>query len=140
MSMACDIEWTLLHIIVFSSPDPDRQRQFHKMHMHEKIQNTIADLKTYKPDQYSKYKNELEELWEFKRVRNDMAHHKIMWEGENEKTLKVFKMYSIDEQERAKVEEYDIPKVKGLIDRYRQLNMIFIPLVQLLMDEKSRHI
>lgn len=63
MNMACDMEMAMLHIMVYCSPDPyNQKRKFYKMFMHEKIQNTIADLKNYKPQLYKKYEDELMQL------------------------------------------------------------------------------
>ncbi len=78
--MACDVEWTMLHIMTHCAPDPMNQiRRFNSedMKMHNKIQCTISDLKKYKPHYYEEYKEELDQLMEFKTVRNDVSHHKL---------------------------------------------------------------
>jgi len=53
--MACDVEWTMLYIMMYSSPDPINQlRRFNsdEMRMDNKIECTISDLKKYKPHYY----------------------------------------------------------------------------------------
>ena len=80
MNMSCDMEMVMLHILVYLSPDPyNQKRKFYNMHMHEKIQNTICDLKLYKRSLYEKYENDLLKLWDFKELRNSMAHSAIVW-------------------------------------------------------------
>lgn len=77
--MACDIEWLMLNIMMHCSPNPLEQHRRYlseNMRMHNKIQATIADLEKYKPIYYQEYKEELEKLWEFKDVRNDLSHLK----------------------------------------------------------------
>lgn len=79
LMMACDIEFCLLNIIMYCNPDPnnhERVGQFRGMKMSAKINNVISDIKKYKPDYYSEFKDAFDGLEEFRIVRNDMAHHK----------------------------------------------------------------
>jgi len=98
LMMACDLEYTLLNIMAFSAPDPLNQiRRFRKMFMSEKINNTIADLKHYKPNYYQEYQIHLDQLHDFREIRNDMAHYKMDFPNRN--NLKEFRIIFIDEDE-----------------------------------------
>ena len=125
MTMACDIEFMLLNIMVYCSPDPYNQiRKFKKMMMSDKIQNTIADLKKYKRKYYKEYKEELEELDEFKIIRNDLAHNRIDWE--NEQDLTKFKVIFVDDKggiEGLMFKEYTIEYIKESIEKFRKLEL-----------------
>ncbi|MDQ2718181.1 MAG: hypothetical protein M3Z26_00260 [Bacteroidota bacterium] len=79
LMMACDIEFSLFCIIMYSSPDPHnhaRTGNFRKMRMANKIECAIKDLKTHKPLYYDEYEEDLNKLKVFNTIRNDMAHHK----------------------------------------------------------------
>lgn len=77
LMMACDIEFSLLRIIMYCSPKPFNQKrlgEFTGMKMSEKINNAICDIKIYNNYYYLEFENEFDGLEEFKMVRNDMAH------------------------------------------------------------------
>ena len=100
LMLACDIEYCLLNIIMFCNPDPgnhERVGKFKEMHMAGKINNVIADLKKYKPNYYSKFKNDLDGLEEFRIVRNDMSHCK--GDFPNDSDLSIFRIIFIEKDE-----------------------------------------
>jgi hypothetical protein len=121
--MACDLEWALLHIMVHCAPNPLEQlRRFKGMMMHEKIQNTICDLKTYKPDLYAEYAEELEKLWEFKILRNDMSHHII----EMAPDFQSFRFIYVDIHEEKEVlfeKKYTLEQILEVHDVFRKLTL-----------------
>lgn len=99
--MACDIEFSLLCIIMYCSPDPYNQHrlgQFTDMHMAEKINNAVCDIKKYNHDYYLEFKNEFDGLEEFRIVRNDIAHCVGMFPKAPD--LSVFKIDFIDKEDK----------------------------------------
>ena len=79
MMFACDIEYCLLNIISFCSPDPynhERAGQFHSMRMKNKIDNAICDIKRHNLSYYYEFEQAFNDLDRFREVRNDMAHFK----------------------------------------------------------------
>lgn len=132
MMMACDIEWSLLNIILYSTTDPNnhhRINQFKGMMMHEKILCTICDLEKYHPNYYFEYKEHLDMLLEFKEVRNDMGHYRLDFEDD---TLKSFKMPYIGEENgelRILWKHYTLDKMKDIISRFVNTNMKLMELV-----------
>jgi hypothetical protein len=137
LMMACDIEYTLLHIMMYCAPDPLNQiRKFEGMMMHNKIEATIADLKRYKPNYYNEYEKEIAKLWDFKMIRNDMAHYKMHFP--NESDLSVFRMVFVSNDngvERVGYREYTLPFLVKSIKDFRRLNVVLAELAQKLMDE-----
>jgi len=79
LMFACDIEYCLLNIIAFCSPDPynhARTGQFHSMRMKNKIDNAICDIKRHNIQYYYEFEEAFNSLDRFREVRNDMAHFK----------------------------------------------------------------
>lgn len=127
LMMACDIEYSLLNIIMFCNPDPgnhERVGKFKGMRMAQKINNVIADLKKYKPNYYSEFKKELDSLEEFRIVRNDMSHCK--GDFPNELDLSFFRIVFVDKDEtgveRIKYKNYTNEYIKQTIDNFAVLN------------------
>ena len=142
LMMACDIEWTMLHIMMLCSPDPMSQvRRFNsnEMRMHNKIQCTICDLKKYKPDYYEEYKDELEKLWEFKEVRNDVSHLKLFFEKDTD--FKVFKFLQIKDgsngMEQLFYKPYTIDQLNDYLGKFIDLNMSLLKLVDRLERDRT---
>ncbi len=138
--MACDIEFTLLYIMMYCAPDPLNQiRRFNsaEMRMHNKIECTISDLKKYKPHYYEEYKDELEKLWEFKTVRNDMAHLKLLFDKDSDFKLFKFLLIQNDENGKEKLhyKPYTIEYFKECLEKFADLNMTLIKLMQKLQAE-----
>ena len=135
--MACDIEYSLLNIMAYSAPDPLCQiRRFKKMMMNQKIECTISDLKKYKPSYYSQYKDELDNLEEFRLLRNDMAHHIIDFHDKSDLTK--FRVSFVDEDKGVEVikhRDYTLRYMSDSIVRFRKLNLIFAELVVKLRDD-----
>ncbi len=133
MMMSCDIEWSMLHIIMFCANDPNnhhRVNQFKNMMMNEKIECTICDLKKFKPQYYAEYKEHIDMLLEFKEVRNDMGHYRIEFDDD---TLKSFKMPYIGEENgelRVLWKHYTMIQMKDIVDRFRKANFMLMELVQ----------
>ena len=125
MQMSADIEWSMLHIILYSAPDPNNHRrvnQFEGMMMNEKIECTICDLKKNKPYYYSEYKEYLDMLLKFKEVRIDMGHYRLNFE---DKTLQSFKMPYIGNvcgELRVLYKTYTLSQMKDIVDRFRKAN------------------
>lgn len=138
MMMACDIEWSMLNIIMYSTTDPNnhhRVNQFKGMMMHEKIQCIICDLKKYHPNFYIEYKEHIDMLVEFKEVRNDMGHYRLDFEDE---TLKSFKMPYIGEENgelRVLCKRYTLEKMKDIVSRFRKANLKLMELVLKLYEQ-----
>lgn len=144
MMMACDIEWSMLNIILYSTTDPNnhhRVNQFKGMMMHEKIECTICDLKKYHPNLYNEYKDYLDMLIEFKEVRNDMGHYRLDFE---DATLKSFKMLYIGEENgelRVLWKKYTLEQMKDIVTRFRKANIKLMELVMKLYAEyNSRNV
>lgn len=137
MMMAADIEFTLMNIMVYSAPDPlNSLRRFKKMMMHEKIQNTITDLKNYKPDLYKNYAEHLKQLWEFKEIRNHLAHNILRFEQSEKPTY--FEVIYVDEElgiQHIRTKEYTINYISDVIKRFRKLNMTLSNLHRTVQDE-----
>lgn len=133
--MACDIEFTLLYIMMYCAPDPMNQlRRFNSegMRMHNKIEATIADLKKFKPKYYEEYKEELDKLWEFKQVRNDLAHLKLLFEEHSD--FKSFKFLMIQDDksgvEKLYYKPYTVEYLKECLRKFVDLNMTLLKLVE----------
>lgn len=143
MMMSCDIEWSMLNIIIYSTDDPHnhhRVHQFKGMMMHEKIQNTICDLKRYHPKYYNEYKEEMGQLMEFKEVRNDMGHYRLQFIDES---LKEFKMSYIGDKngvEGVLWKSYTIDDMRNIITKFRKANMRLMELVKRLTDDYNAKI
>ena len=137
IAMACDMEFTLMQIMVNLAPDPHNHfRCFNEMMMHAKIQNTIADVKRFRPHLYTKYEVDLESLWEFKRIRNDLCHHRIDW-GQNSDFQSFNVMYvEIDENnvERLAYKKYTLGY---LIESNKKFNPLNITLLKLLNEIRA---
>jgi hypothetical protein len=130
LTMAADIEWTLLNIIVYSTPDPVNQlRKFKGMMMHGKIECAIADLKKYKPQLYKEYEGELNKLWEFKEIKNDLAHYKMRVE-EGDRSTYIEVLYVDEDQgvERILSKQYTVDYILDAVKRFRKLNMTLLEL------------
>jgi hypothetical protein len=138
MMMACDIEWSILNIIMYSTTNPKnhhRLNQFKGMMMHEKIECAICDLKKYHLDFYIEYKEHIDSLVEFKEIRNDMSHHRLDFEDD---TLKSFKMPYIDEQNgelRILWKRYTLEQMKDSVSRFRKANLKLMELVSKLYEQ-----
>lgn len=133
LMMACDIEFSLLNIIMFCNPDPynhERLGQFTEMNMAGKINNAISDLKKYKKEYYLEFQNDFEGLEEFRIVRNDMAHYVGLFP--NEPDLSVFKIDYIDKdgsrkdvnnkKEYMKNKEYTDQYILESLNRFATIN------------------
>ena len=138
--MACDIEWTMLHIMMHCAPDPQNQiRRFNsdEMRMHNKIECTIADLKKYKPVLYDQYKDELEKLWEFKQVRNDLSHHKLLIEDNTD--FKEFMFLFIKDGETGKeklyYKLYTFEYLQECLTKFAKLEVTLAQLVETLKKD-----
>jgi hypothetical protein len=119
--MACDIEYCLLNIIAFCSPDPynhERAGQFHSMRMKNKIDNAICDIKKHNMSYYKEFESSFNNLEKFREVRNDMAHYKGDFPLAPD--LSVFKMVYIDKDQITNAEGLKEKKYseKQLIDNY----------------------
>lgn len=141
MMMACDIEWSMLNIMIYSTDDPHnhhRANKFEGMMMHEKIQNTICDLKRHHPELYDEYKTEMGQLMEFKEVRNDMGHYPLDFDDD---TLTSFKMKYIGNDgntEKTMYKYYTIVQMKDIITKFRNANVRLAELVKKLSDDYNR--
>ncbi len=137
LMMSADIEFTLLLIMTYLSPDPLNQaRRFKGMMMHNKIESTISDIKKYKPDLYIEYEQHLIQLWEFKIIRNDMAHHRMHFENVDPPSY--FEIYYVDEDqgiERLATKRYLIKDAVETIRNFRRLNMTLYSLFQTIQEE-----
>ena len=132
LMMACDIEFSLLCIIMYSSPDPYNQQrlgQFSDMHMSEKINNAICDIKKHNYNYYLEFKPTFDGLEEFRIVRNDMAHCVGMFPKAPD--LSVFKIDFIDKEDKKdktnknewfKYKEYTETYILESLERFKQIN------------------
>jgi hypothetical protein len=119
LTMSCDIEWAMLNIMIHCADNPYEQvRRYHKMMMHEKIQNLIADLKRYNKRWYNEYEDTLNELWEFKEIRNDFCHHTIEWDGNSQQS---FKILFIDDKESMTKKPYTMAVIRDSMEKFRKL-------------------
>ena len=138
MMMSCDIEWSMLHIILYSSKDPNnhhRINQFKGMMMNEKIECTICDLKKYHPSYYGEYKEYIDVLIEFKEVRNDMGHYRLDFD---DNSLKSFKMPYIGEKDgevRVLWKLYTVENMRDIVTRFRKANIKLMELVSKLYND-----
>src|SRR5262245_61815404 len=99
--MSCDIEFSLLCIIMYCSTDPYNQTrlgQFSDMRLTEKINNAICDLKNYNNNYYLEFKSAFDGLEEFRIVRNDIAHCAGMFPQAPD--LSIFKIDFIDKEDK----------------------------------------
>ncbi len=139
MTMACDVEYSLLRIIAYSAPDPQNQlRKFKKMMMHEKIECTLKDLKTYKSHLYIEYESHLNKLMDFKEMRNHFAHHTIQFH--NAPDLTTFKMIYVDEiagVETFASKEYTLNTIKQKTQEFIFMNREMITLSVKLFNEHN---
>ena len=140
ISMSCDIEWSMLNIMAYCSPDPFNQvRNFKGMMMNQKIECTIADLKNNKPDYYNEYKEHLDQLIEFKTIRNDLSHYRLDFHKKPDLTS--FRVFLIDEHEnieRVHYKEYTIQYLNDAVKRFRKANLKLAELVdKLYRDYKA---
>lgn len=140
--MAVDVEFTLLHIMMFCAPDPQHQlRRFNseEMRMHNKIECTIADLKKYKPHYYEEYKDELAKLWEFKTVRNDLAHLKLTIKAGQKSKFEFFQFYFIQDNENGEdslfYKDYTMEYFKEILKKFTALEMTLATLAERLKAE-----
>lgn len=137
LMMAADLEFCLLNILAYSTPDPLNQiRRFKKMMFNDKVLCTIKDLKKYKRNYYNQYKDDLDKLDEFRIIRNEMAHNKIDFPFKGD--LSRFHVVFVDEEngvEGIKLKEYTLPYLKDSIDRFRKLNVVFAQLWLSLKDD-----
>jgi hypothetical protein len=137
MMMSVDIEFTLMNILVYSSADPlNTVRKFKRMMMHEKIQNAISDLKKHKPKHYCEFADDLEKLWEFKEIRNDLAHNTLRFE--QGKKPYYFEVIYVDEEqgiEHILTRQYSIAYIIDAVKRFRKLNMKLLKLQGILQNE-----
>jgi hypothetical protein len=139
LMMACDFEWTMLHIMMHCAPDPMNQvRRFNskEMMLHNKIECTISDLRKYKPLYYEEYKHELEKLWEFKDLRNDLAHLKLQIENSN---FENFRFYFIDDdghgKEKLFYKHYTIEYFMQSLKKFADLHLVLAKLVERLQAD-----
>lgn len=140
MMMACDIEWSMVNIIMYSTTDPNnhhRVNQFKGMMMHQKIECMISDLKKYHLKFYAEYKDYIDMLMEFKEVRNDMGHYRLEFDD----SLRSFKMpYIGEENGELKIlwKRYNLEQMKDIISRFRKVNLKLMELVSRLYDQYNR--
>ena len=138
LMMACDIEWSMLNIMVHCAPDPLVQRDFKEMRMHNKIECTISDLKRHKPALYTEYEEELNKLWDFKEFRNKLAHRKIDFAPD----LKSFKFRYVDlheGKERIFEEQFTVADIFKGIEEFRKLNLSFAHILAKLTGHSIPH-
>lgn len=101
ITMSCDLEFSLLNIIMYTSADPYDQKRmgdFTTMHLNEKIQNATCDLKDYNMSYYVEFKDYFDVLDEFRQVRNHMAH--ALGFFTDEIALDVFRVSYIDKENK----------------------------------------
>lgn len=141
LTMSCDIELMLLYIMAYSSPNPNQQvRKFKGMMISDKIQNTISDLKKYKRKYYKKYKKELDQLNEFRIIRNDMAHNSLLFPTNN--VSKVRFMYvgeNILGQDHLEFKEYTVAYLMDRIKKFYELNKVLFKLSQELINDYDKN-
>ena len=145
LMMACDIEFSLLCIIMYCSPDPNNQHrlgQFTDMHMSEKINNAICDLKKYNISYYLEFKKEFDGLEEFRIVRNDMAHCVGMFPKAPD--LSIFKIDFIDKEDKKNKQnknewfafkEYTEDYILESLERFKNINSRLFSLWRVLQAE-----
>ena len=124
MMMAADIEWSMLHIIIYSAPDPNihhRANQFQGMMMNEKIECTICDLRKNKVNYYNEYKEYLDMLIEFK--DDTFSSFKMLYVGSECGELKIC------------YKTYTLVRMMEIITRFRKANFKFMELVKKLESD-----
>ena len=131
--MACDLEFSLLSIIMYASPDPFNQKrlgEFSEMHLNEKINNAVCDLKKYNRKYYKEFKEDFDALDEFRIIRNDMAH--CVGFFPNKPDLNMFCVDSVqkeDKKDKANKNEWFARKnypneyISESLDRFAAINM-----------------
>lgn len=137
VTLSIDIEFSLLAIMAYSSPDPyNQQREFKKMTMGNKIDCAIADLKKHKPEYFAQYEIELAKLEEFRIVRNDMAHHRMDFpEVGNNQVFRIYYVDLFDGKEAMHYKDYTLDYIHDFVIRCYQSNHVFARLVRSLEDE-----
>ena len=137
ITMSVDIEFSLLAIMMYCSPEPyNQQREFRNMMMGGKIKNTVADLKKYKNAYFVRYECELDKLEEFRIVRNDFAHHTL--EFHEEGNLRKFRIRYIDlveGKEHFHYKDYELDYLQDYVKRCRALNLVLAQLVEELRED-----
>ena len=128
MMMACDVEFSLMRIMANCSPNPLNQiRRFNseEMRMHNKIEATICDLKKYKLHYYEEYKDRLAILWEFKIIRNDLAHYKMTIDKTADPIL--FNLWliadDVNSKDKLHYKPYTADYLEISLSKFRQLNI-----------------
>jgi hypothetical protein len=136
LMMACDVEYALLNILAYSTPDPKNQlRHFKEMRMAQKIECTIADLKEHKPIYYDEYKDYLSPLDSFRKWRNDFAHYKMIFPDKT--NIENFELVFIDEEgglEGLKVKHFTLKIFNEALDSFWKIQR---KLAELWMKLKS---
>ncbi len=142
LMMACDIELTLIYVSLYCAPDPLNPRQFEGQTMYNKIENAISDLKKHKPQYYEEYKDELDKLWHFREVRNDLAHYKLIIPKENKYNEFQFLVIqkNAEGKERLHYKPYTKDYLAECLNKFRLLNLTLAKLVEKLdADFKLPH-
>lgn len=137
MMIASDIEFILLSIINYSSPNPinhERAGKFKAMKFSQKINNTRRDLKDHKPHYYEQFEGALNGLDELINVRNDMAH--CVGSFPNEPDLSIFKIHYVDKDENGiegmKFKEYTDEYIEMSCERFSRITLELTMLMQTL--------
>lgn len=140
MMIASDLEFILLSIVNYSSPDPINHRRtgkFKGMKFSQKINNARKDLREHKPHYYEQYKGALDGLDELIIVRNDMAHS--IGSFPNEPDLSIFKVQYIDKDENGiegiKFKEYTDDYIENSCKRFSKISLNLTILMQTLHVE-----
>jgi hypothetical protein len=117
MTMACDVEWSLLIIMAYAWPDPNKSKRLsEKMTMYNRIACAISDLKKYKPEHYEQHKESLEKLWEFHEIRNAMAHHRMtIYDYGNPVIIEMTYMGEENDFEVRKSKNYNLEYINNLV-------------------------
>lgn len=130
MMLACDIEFSMLCMIMYCNPDPnnhERVGQFKGMRMAGKIECVICDMKKYKESIYNAFKSFFDGLDEFRKVRNDFAHYIGRFEEDGAFRFNYVEKDIVDGVEIEKIawKKYSETEVSELLDKFSKINGVF---------------
>jgi hypothetical protein len=142
MMQSCDLEMALLHIMLYciaGVTEPEViKRKFKGMMMNDKIKQAIIDLKTHKPNYYTKYEQYFEELAPLKTLRNQMAHCKIFWNDQSDANDTSFEFVEIakdNEEEKFELKKINISEAQKKLFDFRGIILKIAELADILQKE-----
>jgi hypothetical protein len=139
LMQACDLEVALLHIMLYCivkvvDPEPI-SRKFSEMMMSKKINTTIEDLKTYRPDYYTEYQDFFDRLIKFKKIRNQFAHCIMIWDKNHPDSFEFMEIVVNGKEEKLVTERVMIEEAKNNLFDFKDIILGIAKLADVLQRE-----